>query len=53
MGFDPNQAEQMTRMTVQQGVSWAQIFYYSMAGLAGLAMAIKTYLVIRKRRKNA
>lgn len=53
MGYDPNQVEQVTRMAVPQAATWAQIFYYCMAGLAGLAMAVKTFFVIRTRRRNA
>jgi hypothetical protein len=53
MGYDPNMQEQVTRLVVDPPVDWAQCFYYAMAGLAALMVAIKTLFVIRKRRKHA
>jgi hypothetical protein len=52
MGYDPNMQEQVTRLVVDPPVDWAQCFYYAMAGLAALMVAIKTLFVIRKRRKK-
>jgi len=41
--------QQIAQMTVEQGMSWAQIFYYGMGGLAALAVAVKTMLVVVRR----
>lgn len=38
--------------TVDDGLTWAQIFYYTGGGIAGLAVAIKTLMVYLKRRKK-
>lgn len=42
----------IAKLTVEQGMSWAQIFYYSMGGLAALAVAVKTVFVVIKRRSK-
>ena len=43
---------QDTMMPIEDGLTWAQIFYYTAGGLAGLAVAIKTAMVFMKRRKK-
>jgi len=44
---------QDTMMPIEDGLTWAQIFYYTAGGLAGLAVAIKTAMVFIKRRKKS
>jgi uncharacterized protein involved in cysteine biosynthesis len=53
MGYDPNQAQQMVQEVVKAPVDWAQVFYYVMAGIAALLVAIKTTFVIKARSRNA
>ena len=50
MGYDPNMQEQVTRLVVDPPVEWSQCFYYAMAGIAALAVAVKTcYVIIRRQ----
>jgi len=37
----------------EDGLTWAQIFYYAAGGAAAVAVAIKTWLVILKRRNDS
>ena len=44
--------EQQIAITAKEGVSWAQIFYYTAGGGAAIAVTVKTWLVIYNRWKN-
>ena len=43
---------QDTVMPIEDGLTWAQIFYYAAGGAAAVAVAVKTWLVVWKRWKN-
>jgi hypothetical protein len=44
--------EMVEQNIAKDGITIAQIFYYTGGGLAGLAVAVKTVMIILKRLKN-
>lgn len=44
--------QSVAAMPIEDGLTWAQIFYYVGGGLAAVALAVKTVLVVLKKRQD-
>ena len=52
--FGPEQYSEPQQVvkTVEDGLTWAQIFYYAAGGGAAIAVGVKTWLTVWRRWKN-